>query len=159
VLVYRPLEGSAGGGASYEPVQPRTVAVALDGSDFSERILPFAAELAKLLSARLQLLQALETTPPYGQAMTGSREDVLESSYLHRTAGEVQERFGIEANWDVLHGKPGEAINTYLKGRQDTLLAMTSHARAGLERALLGSVSSECVRHAGLPILLYWPFE
>ena len=43
------------------------------------------------------------------------------------------------------------------EGYPDTLLAMTTHARSGIERAVLGSVAGYCVRHAGVPLLLYWP--
>jgi nucleotide-binding universal stress UspA family protein len=52
LLVYRPHSDSRT--AAFEAVSRiLNVAVALDGSDFAERILPFAAELAKQLRARL----------------------------------------------------------------------------------------------------------
>jgi nucleotide-binding universal stress UspA family protein len=41
----------------------------------------------------------------------------------------------------------------------NTLLAMTTHARAGIERAILGSVAAACVRRANVPLLLYWPHD
>ncbi len=34
---------------------------------------------------------------------------------------------------------------------------MTTHARGGVERVVLGSVAGACVRRAGVPLLLYWP--
>jgi nucleotide-binding universal stress UspA family protein len=39
----------------------------------------------------------------------------------------------------------------------ETILAMTTHARSGVQRVVLGSVAASCVRHAGVPLLLYWP--
>jgi nucleotide-binding universal stress UspA family protein len=57
----------------------------------------------------------------------------------------------------VLHGEAGDAICRYVNGMQNTMLAMTSHARGGLERALLGSVAATCIRKAGVPMLIYWP--
>jgi nucleotide-binding universal stress UspA family protein len=45
----------------------------------------------------------------------------------------------------------------YLRDTPDTLLAMTTHGRKGLERVVIGSVAADCVRHAGVPLLLYWP--
>jgi nucleotide-binding universal stress UspA family protein len=83
--------------------------------------------------------------------------DVHESSYLHRKASEIKAAHGIAAQWEVLHGDPAEAICAYLSGMPDTLLAMTTHARTALERTVLGSVAGACVRHAGVPLLLYWP--
>jgi nucleotide-binding universal stress UspA family protein len=37
------------------------------------------------------------------------------------------------------------------------MLAMTTHAREGIERVALGSVAAACVRQGGVPLLLYWP--
>ena len=134
------------------PAKIVTVVVALDGSKFSERIIPSAVELAKAFGARLLLVQAL----PQRSSIT-LQGDVLESSYLHAEADEIKKKYGIDADWDVLHGEAGDAICRYVDGMQDTLLAMTSHARSGLERALVGSVAASCIRHAGVPILIYWP--
>ena len=49
------------------------------------------------------------------------------------------------------------AICQYIKGMSETMLALTTHARGGVERAVLGSVAAKCIRHAGVPLLLYWP--
>jgi len=81
----------------------------------------------------------------------------LLSSYLHRKAAEIQANQGIEAQWEVLHGEPGDALCRYLKDMPETLLAMATHARAGAERFVMGSIAGFCVRHAAVPLLLYWP--
>ena len=85
--------------------------------------------------------------------------DVLESSYLQRKAAEIKKKYEIEPSWDVLHGEAGDAICRYVNGMEETLLAMTSHARNGVERALLGSVAAVCIRKAGVAMLIYWPDE
>lgn len=151
VLLHRPLPDH-----SAAPSKISTVAVALDGSEFSEKILPFAVEIAKPLSARLLLIQGLrqEVQAP---ALGWIQGDVLESSYLHARAAEIKEKYRIDPDWDVLHGEATDAICRYLHGMPETLLAMTSHARSGLKRALLGSVAAACIRNAGAPILIYWP--
>lgn len=131
-----------------------SVVATLDGYKFSEAILPFAAEMAKSLKARLELIQVLpgqEQEPGVPGVLT---TDVLESSYLHRQASEIRRKFGLQVDWDVLHGNPADAIYNYLQGRHEVMLAMTSHARQGLGRTIFGSVSSECVRRAGIPVLL-----
>jgi nucleotide-binding universal stress UspA family protein len=133
-----------------------TVAVALDGSAFSEKILPYAVETARSLSASLLLLHVLPAEIPLSAEQ---RADVLESSYLQRKAAELRSAYAIEAQWEVLHGQPGDAICRYLRDMPETLLAMTTHARPPLERLVLGSVAAHCVRHAGVPLLLYWPSE
>jgi nucleotide-binding universal stress UspA family protein len=151
VLLYRP-----GPDSQATPTKIANLVIALDGSAFAERIIPAAVRMAKSLNSRIMLLQAL----PAGAQAPGAglpKGDVLESSYLQTKAGEIKKQYEIEPSWDVLHGEAGDAICRYLVGMHDTLLAITTHARAGFERALLGSVAAACIRKAGVPMLIYWP--
>jgi nucleotide-binding universal stress UspA family protein len=135
----------------------RTIAVALDSGEFSERIIPTAVELAKAIDAKLMLIQVLPADFSKSTAPNIPAGDFLESSYLHAKATEIDKKYGIEPSWDVLHGEPGDAISQYVRGMAETLLAMTSHARSGLKRAILGSVAANCIRNSGVPMLIYWP--
>ncbi len=133
-----------------------TIITGLDGSEFSEKIIPFVIEFAKPMHAKIILVQAL----PMDFENLGARPptaDVSESSYLQSTAADIKRKYGIEPSWDTLHGEPGQAICRFVRGMPNTMLALTSHARGGLERAFLGSVAANCLRHAGVPLLLYWP--
>jgi nucleotide-binding universal stress UspA family protein len=152
VILYCPLVKDANA-----PKKVTTLVVALDGSDFSERIIPYAAEMAKALATRLLLIQALPLRSPILAGPDQETVVLLESAYLHRKAAAIKQAHGIDADWEVLHGDPADAICRYLKGMPDTLLAMTTHARSAVERAVLGSVTGYCVRHGGVPLLLYWP--
>jgi nucleotide-binding universal stress UspA family protein len=152
VLLYRPRpDGSAA------PAKVTNVVIALDGSPFSEKIVPAAIEMAKSLNSRIILVQALPTESGQAARADLPLSDVLESSYLQSKATEIKKRYHIEPSWDVLHGEAGEAISRYVNGMEDTLLALTSHVRGGLERAFLGSVAATCIRKAGVPMLIYWP--
>ncbi len=155
VLLYRPPVGAAPREADKE-MKITSVLAALDGSEFSERILPYAAEMAGLLRAKLQLVQVLSLKEK-SQIPAELRRDVLETSYLRRKAEDIRRTYGMEADWDALHGEAAEALCNYTKGREDVMLAMTSHARAGVERMVFGSVAGECVRKAGVLIMIYWP--
>ncbi|HSK30420.1 MAG TPA: universal stress protein [Candidatus Limnocylindria bacterium] len=154
VIVFRAPEGEGD-----IPKKLTTVAVALDGSDFAEKILRYAVKAAAALSARLLLLQVLPILPSLPPSESGQRFDAHESSYLHRKAEQVNATYGIEPQWEVLHGEPADAIRRYLSDMPETLLALTTHARGGVERVVLGSVAGACVRHAGVPLLLYWPAQ
>jgi nucleotide-binding universal stress UspA family protein len=149
-LLYRPRPGSV-----RVPRKITSVVAALDGGNFAEAILPAAVEMATLLRSQLLLLHVL--TPETFAAGRLAAGDVLESSYLHKTALEIQQQHGFLPSWDVLHGEPGEALCRYLQDMPDAILAMTTHGRSGLRRAFLGSIAAECVRNAGLPMLMYWP--
>jgi nucleotide-binding universal stress UspA family protein len=152
VLLLRPLEHD------FEaPRRILTVAAALDGGELSEKIIPYAARAAHALGARLLLLQALAVQTGEGVSPAHAKSDVLESSYLRRKAADVKAAHRMDADWEVLHGDAGDALCRYLEGMPDTLLAMTTRARSAVERALLGSVAGYCVRHAGVPLLLFSP--
>jgi nucleotide-binding universal stress UspA family protein len=152
VLLYRARSDS-----SSAPAKITNLVVALDGSEFSEKIVPAAVAMAKSLNSRIILVQALP--PESAQALRAHLPlgDALESSYLQAKAAEIKKKYEIEPSWDVLHGEAGVAIWRYVNGMENTLLAMTSHARGGLERVFLGSVAAACIRKAGVPMLIYWP--
>jgi nucleotide-binding universal stress UspA family protein len=139
------------------PTKISTILLALDGSEFSERMIPFAVEMARSLKARLQLIQALPLHPEMPSILDRTRSDVLESSYLHRKSAEIKSTHAMDCDFEVIHGEPADAICRYVDGMAETMLALTSHARGGLERAIFGSVAAACVRNAGVPILIYWP--
>jgi nucleotide-binding universal stress UspA family protein len=150
LIIYHPIDSHA-----EAPKKISTVAIALDGSAFAERIIPFAVELAKSLAAGLTLIQALPVRSPAPAEQR--RFDIVESSYLHWQAREIQKIYGVDTQWDVLHGDAADAICRHVEGMPETMLAMTSHGRGGLERAVLGSVAGTCIRRAGRPLLLHWP--
>jgi nucleotide-binding universal stress UspA family protein len=152
VILYSPLDKNTDA-----PKKVSTLALALDGGDFSEKIMPFAAETAKSLAARLLLIQAVPLQPPIRPGPDQETIVMLESSYLRQKSAVIKRAHGITPDWEVLHGEPADAICRYLKGMPDTILAITTHARRGLEQVILGSVAGSCIRHAGVPILIYWP--
>ena len=152
VILYRAVSGDG-----EAPKRISTLVLALDGSEFAERMILFAAEMTKALEARLVLVQALPPQPAIPALAGNSKSDMLESSYLHGIAGKIKREHGIDCEWEVLHGDPADALCRYVKGMPETMLAMTSHARGGLQRALLGGVAAACLRRTGVPILLYGP--
>jgi len=52
------------------------------------------------------------------------------------------------------HQSPARAIVSSAQEIPATLLAMTTHASVGLERAVLGSVATDVVRHSPCPVLV-----
>lgn len=131
-----------------------TLLVCLDGSSFAESILEPAAALAVELGARISLIQVFDPatdTPPPGQ-------DSAEWVYLRRMAGILERDHGVQADWETLHGKdPGRALADYAGQTPGSVLAMTTHGRAGASRALMGSVAQGVCRHSPVPLLLQCP--
>jgi nucleotide-binding universal stress UspA family protein len=152
VLVFCPIES-----AGDAPKKIDNIVITLDGSALSESIIPYAADAARSLNAGIFLTQVLPV-PPVKQ-VGYETSDLNEAAYLHVKAAAIKKRYGLDAQWEVLHGDTARAICQYVKSTPNTLLAMTTHGRAGIERALLGSVAAACVRRADAPMLLYWPHD
>lgn len=152
VIVFCPL-----GDNPDAPKKIGVVVLALDGSGFSEKMIPHAVKAAQFLSARLILLQALPIAQNKSPLAEDRKSPLLDSSYLERKAAEVSAAYGVEAQWQVLRGQPADAICRYVSATPETMLAMTTHGHNGVERAVLGSVAGACVQRAGVPLLLYWP--
>lgn len=149
------LYGSRRAPKGIAPFNPGAVVTALDGSDFSERILPSGAAMARALKISLELVQAI---PPASRKVPAElKHDVGEDSYLRNCAGQIEQKYGVETSWDVLHGPPAKAICSHVHGRKGVILAMTSHARLPVKHAVFGSVAGDCVRHSGVPMLVYAP--
>lgn len=154
VLLYRPLKNNGDA-----PKRIASIVVALDGSEFAAKIIPYAVKAALALTAKLILIQALPAQSQLPPLSDRERTDIVESSYLHHQANDIKSTYGIASEWEVLHGEPADAICRYVNGMPETMLAMTTHSRASLERMLIGSVTGACLRRAGVPLMLYWPQE
>lgn len=132
----------------------KRVAVALDGSERSEAILPEAARLARKMGASLELLHVIH---PVVVAAAGEAPVVLPppdpmpylKGVLDRMANE-----GMPAHVVILEGGTSAAILHHLEVSGASLLCMTTHGRTGLTRILLGSVAEEILRKAPCPVLL-----
>ncbi|MDR5893438.1 universal stress protein [Halomonas mongoliensis] len=147
-------------GPRYAPERHARVEVVMacvDGSALSEAILPHAVALAEGFGARLQLLQVIDASAMAAAAGEGGSGDVMESGYVHGLARRLEREHHIEADWEVLHGDPADAIVSYLADSRDVMLAMTTHGRSGLSQVVAGSVSHEVLHEACCPVAVLRP--
>jgi nucleotide-binding universal stress UspA family protein len=61
---------------------------------------------------------------------------------------------GIRVIWSIVEGDPAHSIIEYEAKHNIDLVAMASHGRTGLTRALLGSVTDTVLREGGRPVLV-----
>ena len=153
ILIYRP-RGNSKEKLGTAPKIERVV-LPLNGSAFSESMIPAAVEMANSLKAHLVLVHVVSPDVRVPPGIPAG--DVLESSYVRSQAKGIETTYGFRPDWDVLHGQPADAICRYVEGQRDTILAMSSHSRGGLKRTVFGSVTSECLRRLGTPLLVLWP--
>jgi nucleotide-binding universal stress UspA family protein len=154
VLVYRP---SGDANEHHDPVKITTVLLPLDGTKLSETMQAEAAGWARALNASLVVVQVLPPNTKIDPLLESY--DVLEDSYVRWHARDLERQYGIEVDWEVLHGDPVTSITNYLDGRRDVLMVMATRGQPTLQAAVLGSVTSGLLQHAGVPIIVQAPVK
>jgi nucleotide-binding universal stress UspA family protein len=146
------------------------ILVCLDGSELAEQVLPYAAEQARCFCSRLTLLHVVLEPVMVSTGAAGGPEhiekpDVLDQIkeeqkqtfvYLERIAEELREE-GLEVEPVLLQGSPGDAIISYAGENNFGLIAMATHGRSGLGRAVFGSVAEHVLRNSDMPLLVIRP--
>jgi CBS domain-containing protein/nucleotide-binding universal stress UspA family protein len=136
-----------------------TILVPLDGSPGSESVLPTVGELAHAQAARVRLLrvapepksvEADDRIIVYADQET-SRVELETLGYLKRVALALP---GIEVDCIVCFGEAAEEIVREAQAARVDLIAMATHRRRGLDRALKGSVAETVERASAIPVVL-----
>ena len=136
------------------------ILVPLDGSKTAENVVPLARSFARGLQIPVELLGVVDVAemarhgPPSQASMIRSIVDDATrrfDDYLERVAknflvGKVQ--------CTVRQGNAAEAIIEVAGAEKQTLIAMATHGRSGLDRWLLGSVAEKVLRGASNPTLV-----
>jgi len=164
----RPLE---------EPTHPLHVLVPLDGSMLAETALPPVLQLVAALSPKgkegtLHLLRVIDVPSRSGTMRGQTRIDTLlreherqeAQKYLDAVVKRLQEEAEgtIHLSFTTLviirPDVPGTILQEAEKGQCD-LIALATHGRSGLMRALMGSVTERVVGHTTLPLLVTRPLK
>lgn len=162
-------------GAGIRRPNYQRIIVALDGSPLAEAVLPFVEPLAHAFGAEMTIVHAhppLESTFTGGMemggfGMGGAVESIYEAdeaieradaSYLGMMRKRLS-RQGLTVHTAVPRMRAAEGIVAVALRTHADLIAMTTHGRSGIGRALLGSVADEVLRHAPCPVLLVHPHD
>ena len=147
-------------GPEYEPGRSFAdgpVFACVDGSDTSERVIPVAARWASALGVSLQIvtvaepsLAGLDDRRPYRAHGPGDPQ-----SYIDALA-EKWRRPDLEVSGRVIFDPIGAAqgLAVELETAPCGLVAVTTHARTGLPRAVFGSQAAAILRHSPVPVLV-----
>lgn len=148
-------EGSA------PPCGAGPILVALDGSEASEVVVPTVARLAPLMDARVTLLHVLpsEASGALPFHLTGDWEQTMRDGerYLDRIRDRLRRRRIRTDTIVMAHPSPSRAICEVAEEIDAGLVAVGTHGRSGLRRALLGSVTRSVVGHGHRPVLVQHP--
>jgi len=151
VLLLRPFwsyELAPPGSPEQRPV--RNILLPVDGSDLSVEALPGVIEFADLFETRIVLLRVLEEKKRKAASSDGKAEAEKQLQALARSI----EKKGVETLSLVEKGDPTEQILKAVRFNEIDLIAMTTHGRSGLSRAVTGSVTEEVLRQATVPLLI-----
>jgi nucleotide-binding universal stress UspA family protein len=145
----------------------RHVVVALDGSELAERVFEHVLPLARAFGSKVTCVCAVEPISSAALAGVGmgggvgmdslldAQDEVEEedAAYLAQVKDRLDAK-GIEVTCEEPEGPAAKAIIECARQVNADLIAMTTHGRSGLGRAVLGSVADEVVRKAPCPVLL-----
>ena len=131
------------------------ILVPLDGSAAAEAALPEVERIA-VGAAEVHLLHVVTPLP---STLGSSSARVMELhdqalSYLHDVRGRFPEMSGLDL---IRSGEPADAVFQVALEINIDLIAMCTHARAGLAKWFVGSVAETIVRQTQLPVLLMRP--
>jgi len=143
---------------SARPVRFERILVPLDGSAWSEAVLPLVNDLMIQLGASLVLQEVVLPITAFAGEAIPPTESVAEPAasamnYLERIAQRERE-LGISVDIEVGIGATAEAIRYVAEQTGADLIALGTHSRSAPLRWLLGSVADELVRHSYLPCLV-----
>lgn len=142
--------------------------IPLDGSQFAEKALTAALEIADKFGSRLTLLRVLHTDEnividnPFLQSAelwAGIRQFEIEEaqSYLDEQFHRLDQlNYDVETCF-VEAGSAADGIIEQASERGCDLIVISTHGRSGLSRFVLGSVANKVMRHTDIPILLIRP--
>jgi nucleotide-binding universal stress UspA family protein len=150
LCLFRPLsrpDGTLSPAENAEPARFARILVPMDGSEIAEGALPLAERLAMAFGSHLLFFSAV----PPGDGEADRR--MLAVEYL-RLRAESFRRRGIKVGVDVRTGEPAAEILRASKDVVADTIAMTTHGRSGLTRAMYGSVAERVLHGADLPILV-----
>lgn len=141
------------------------VLVPLDGSEVAEQVLPCLARLSRR-NAEVTLLRAVASASQLaasaGAAPVPAMMDLAQISedgrreaqtYLDGVAAQLRKQ-GLQSRLIVARGEAAEAIARAADESAVDVIAMTTHGRGGIERALFGSVADAVVRGSTRPVFL-----
>jgi nucleotide-binding universal stress UspA family protein len=136
-----------------------SIVVGTDGSPPAEAAIDRAAELARGSGARLHVVTAYPDVPSYRERIVGTakRESIelrdVAETVLARAVEKLTDE-GITVETHARDGDPAEAILEVAQEQKADLIVVGNRGLTGIERFLLGSVSSKLSHHAPCSVMI-----
>ncbi len=154
-------------GTDSSDVNLKNLIVPLDGSPLADQVLPHVEALAPALGLNVILVRVTASSDEYYRYVDMSagvnperfeayaKEAQAEAAHHLQQVKERLIRNGVSSVEErLLNGNAARAILDLVQETADSLVALTTHGRSGVERWVLGSVTDRLVRHSGQPVLV-----
>jgi nucleotide-binding universal stress UspA family protein len=142
---------------------PKNILVPTDFSEYSDRALQNAIDIAKQFKGKTYLLHVIGIVIPYladysiDPRILNQVEDAsitTSKRMLTVQLAKFPDSKSIEIITDIRRGAPYVEILKYQQEKKIDLIVIASHGKTGLLRHLIGSVAEKVVRNAKCPVLL-----
>jgi nucleotide-binding universal stress UspA family protein len=137
----------------------KKILVPVDGSEYSDKALDEAVDLATKYSAELHLVHVVPIataliTGPEALAIDVSRQLETSGERILKTALERVEKAGLKAVTRLEHGQPADRLIQLVKDESFDLVVIGSRGLGAIARFFLGSVSDKVSHHATCSVLI-----
>jgi len=141
-----------------EPLSVPRIVACVDGSTTSEQVLPVSAAWAAALNMSLTILTVIDDSPDSIQsdrAASDSGRPADAQTYIERLVEHWRTRLR-DTDGEVVRDSLGVAsgVRVHLGQRPAGLVALTTHARSGLQRIKLGAAGASIVHASVVPCLV-----
>lgn len=126
-----------------------------DGSEGATAVLDHAADIARWADATVHVLYVADTTRHSVTVIEGEAVDglVRQGEDIVAEAADGLQTRAVSHETDVVQGNPAPTIASYAERYGLDLVVMPTHAREGISRYLIGSVTEKVVRLSSVPVL------
>jgi len=143
---------------------PKSILVPSDFSEFSDRALQKAIDLAKEYKSRIYLLHVIDqglqqcvadycVTPEVMEKME-IEDRAATQKRLEQQVSRIPDAAGVDISYEIRKGYPAEEILKDQKEKKPDLIVISSHGRTGLLHNLMGSTTDKVLKRASCPVLL-----
>ena len=145
----------------------KVIMVPTDGSGFDREAIRVALRIAERCDAKVRLVRVLATGSFFGASGTpeatpiapdlarSERDNAL--SELYSLAAECRTTSKADISVDLHAGPVNDVLQGYARRNDVDLIVISTHARSGISRLSLGSVTDSLIRHTTIPVLVVKP--
>lgn len=142
---------------------PKNILVPTDFSEYSDKALQEAIDIARQYQAKVTLLHVIELVinctvdyclDPQTITQVEMESTAASKKMIQDQMNKFPEAKAVEVIPDIRKGTPYEEILKTQEEKKCDLIVIASHGQTGLMRFLVGSVAEKVLRHSKGPVLL-----